>query len=140
MAAKKKSPGRPTKYSEELCTELCAQIAQGKSLRSICEASDMPAVSSVCLWLAKYPSFSEQYARAKTDSADSDADRIEEIAEKVLTGEYEPAAARVAMDAYKWTTARKQPKKYSEKLMQEVSGPDGGPVEIDHTWEITVVG
>ena len=117
--------GRPTKYSKALTSELCARIAVGNSLRKVCEAKDMPSVSTVYEWHSKYPEFSEQYARAKEDSADSDADRIEEIAEKVLDGEYEPAQARTAIDAYKWTAGKKRPKRYGDKIQTEHSGNVG---------------
>ena len=107
--------GRPTDYTEDLANDFCSRIALGRSLRSVVSDNDMPSHQTVYNWLGKYPYFVEQYTRAKTDSADADADRIENIAEKVLTGEYEPQQARVAMDAYKWTAGKKRPKKYGER-------------------------
>ncbi|MFW0778450.1 MAG: hypothetical protein ACN2B6_12115 [Rickettsiales bacterium] len=117
--------GRPTDYNEDTTAELCARIALGNSLRSVCKSDDMPAIATVYKWFAKYPDFVEQYARAKEDSADSDADRIEEIAEKVLDGEYEPAQARTAIDAYKWTAGKKRPRRYGDKIQTEHSGSVG---------------
>ncbi len=107
--------GRPTDYTEELAADFCSRIALGSSLRSVVSDSDMPTHQTIYNWLGKHSYFVEQYTRAKTDSADADADRIENIAEKVLTGEYEPQQARVAMDAYKWTAGKKRPKKYGDK-------------------------
>jgi hypothetical protein len=117
--------GRPTDYSEELVNSLCSQIALGNSLRKICEAEDMPCIATIYVWFQKHPGFIEQYARAKGDSGDSDADKIEEIAEKVLSGVYEPAAARVAIDAFKWTASKKIPKKYGDRQHIEHSGKIG---------------
>lgn len=114
--------GRPTEYTEDLASKFASEIALGNSLRSVVSRDDMPSHQTIYNWLAKYPSFVEQYTRAKTDSGDSDADRIEEIAEKVLTGEYDPASARVAMDAYKWTAGKKRPKKYGDKIHNVHSG------------------
>lgn len=113
--------GRPTDYSEELATKFCGEIALGNSLRSVVKRDDMPSHTAIYEWLAKYPSFAEQYARAKTDSGDSDADKIEEIAERVLRGELEPQQARVAIDAYKWTAGKKRPKKYGDKVQQDIT-------------------
>lgn len=107
--------GRPTDYTEELAAAFCSEIAQGKSLRATCKMDGMPSTQTVYNWFNKYPTFIEQYARAKEDSADSRADQIEEIAEKVLTGEYEPQAARVAIDAFKWTSGKHKPKKYGDR-------------------------
>ena len=70
-------------------------------------------------WFRLHEGFVEQYARAKEDSADSRADQIEEIGDKVLSGEYDPAAARVAIDAFKWTSGKHKPKKYGDKQQIE---------------------
>ena len=53
---------------------------------------------------------------------------IVEATEQVLSGELDPNAARVAIDALKWTAARMHPTVYSEKHAIELSGPNGGPI------------
>lgn len=117
--------GRPTKYSKNIAAKLCSKIALGESLRSVCKGKDMPSTATVYIWFSKHEEFVEQYARAKQDSADSDADKIEEIAEKVLKGEYEPQQARVAIDAFKWTAGKKRPKKYGESKQLDHTSSDG---------------
>ena len=117
--------GRPTKYSEKLAIEICSNIGMGNSLRKTCEMDGMPSFQSVYTWFSKYPDFLEQYTRAKTDSGDSDADKIEDIAERVITGEIGPQEARVAIDAFKWTAGKKRPKKYGDKQQIEHSGKVG---------------
>ena len=97
----------------------------GDSLRKVVKLKDMPSHQTIYNWFSLYPEFVEQYARAKQDSADSRADQIEEIAEKVLAGEYEPQAARVAIDAFKWTSGKHKPKKYGDKIQQEITAPEG---------------
>ena len=113
--------GRPTDYTEDLATEFCSRIALGRSLRSVVQDNDMPCSKTVYNWLGKYEKFVQQYARAKEDSADSRADQIEEIGDKVLSGEYDPAAARVAIDAFKWTSGKHKPKKYGDKQQIETT-------------------
>lgn len=128
---KKKDPkdllpaGRPSKYSEETAISICAHIGMGNSLTRVCDMKGHPSVASVYTWFKKYPTFLEDYTRAKSDSADADADRIEQIAEGVLTDEYDPASARVAIDAYKWSAGKKRPKKYGDKQQIEHSGEIG---------------
>ncbi len=114
--------GRPTKYSKALAARLCSEIAQGKSLRKTCKAGNMPTVKTIYNWFGVHDDFLQQYARAKVDSADANADKIEDIAERVLLEEYDPAAARVAIDAFKWTASKKQPKKYGDLRQLELSG------------------
>lgn len=104
--------GRPTKYNSEIAALLCARIAEGHSLRSICLLDDMPSLQTHFVWLSKHPEFVDQYTKAKVESGHADADKIERIAERVLDGEVDANAARVAIDAYKWTASKKVPKKY----------------------------
>jgi hypothetical protein len=40
------------------------------------------------------------------------------------------ARNRLRVDARKWVAAKLLPKKYGDKVQQEVSGPDGGPIEV----------
>lgn len=116
--------GRPTDYTEELAALFCSELALGNSLRSVCAREDMPSHQTIYNWFTQHPEFLEQYARAKKESADSDADKIEHIAEMVLAGEVEPNAGRVAIDAYKWTSSRKEPKKYGDRITQDVNVND----------------
>lgn len=112
----KNKVGAPSSYTPKIAAELCSRIAIGNSLRKVVTDEDMPTAQTVYNWLGKHPEFVEQYTRAKTDSGDSDADKIEEIAEKTLDGTYDPAQARVAIDAYKWSAGKKRPKKYGDTL------------------------
>ena len=107
--------GRPTKYSKELVANICIKIANGKSLREICRATDMPALSSIFLWLTEYTAFSEQYARAKEEQSELFADEIVEIADN----EPDPQRARVKIDARKWVASKLKPKKYGDKITTE---------------------
>lgn len=114
--------GRKSDYTEALANLICSRIADGQSLRKVCSDDDMPSTVSVYAWFRIHDSFLNNYMRAKTDSADSDADKIEDVAERVLSGDLDPQAARVAIDAWKWTAGKKRPKKYGDKIMQEISG------------------
>jgi hypothetical protein len=44
------SAGRPSDYTPELATAICAEIALGYSLRTICKAESMPCVATVFNW------------------------------------------------------------------------------------------
>ena len=111
-----KGKGRPTDFTPELGDEICAQLADGKSLRKICESKAMPNKATVFRWLRDDEEFSDQYARAKEESADALADDIQDISDGVLKKKYDPQAARVAMDGKKWIASKLKPKKYGDKL------------------------
>lgn len=112
--------GRPSSFTPELGDEICARLAEGKSLRSILKADDMPAMSTVFRWLREddeeKSTFREQYARAKQEAADALADEIQEVSDGVLEKKYDPNAARVAIDGKKWVASKLKPKVYGDRL------------------------
>lgn len=69
-----------------------------------------------------HPEFLDQYTRAKEEGAEAYADKIASVADGALSGEYDPQAARVAMDGYKWTASKLKPKKYGDRQHIEHSG------------------
>jgi hypothetical protein len=58
---------RPTDYTPELGDQICELLADGMSLRAICQADDMPHRATVFRWLARagLEEFRDQYARAR---------------------------------------------------------------------------
>jgi hypothetical protein len=112
--------GRPPNPSTpQIKARICLEIAEGKSLRNICLADDMPALETVRVWLALDAEFSVQYARAREEQADYYADEIIEIAD---TAE-DANLARLRIDARKWKASKLRPKKYGEKL--DLTSEDG---------------
>jgi hypothetical protein len=80
----KGKPGRPSLYTPELADEICYRLAEGKSLRSICEADDMPHWRTVMKWLFfdKHDGFIQQYARAREAQAEYWIDECQKIADE----------------------------------------------------------
>ena len=111
MAAKKKAP-----FADDLNETICQRIAEGESLVDILKEKGMPGYSTFMRWLSEDEQLRENYARAREAQGDADADKINHIARGVLSGEYDPSAANVAINALKWTAAKRQPKKYGDKL------------------------
>jgi len=131
-----KSPnpkGRPSGFTPELGVAICEWIAEGESLRKICEDEALPSRSTVVKWLGEYSEFSVQYARAREAQADYFADEMIEIAD--LTKD--PQKARLQIDARKWKASKMSPKKYGDKVVTEHTGKDGGP--IDSKWTVEFV-
>lgn len=106
-----------TKYTEAQGDAICERIANGESLRSIARDKSMPAMSTLFKWLRDHTEFSEQYARAKEESAELFADEIVSIADE---GD-DPIRDRLRIDARKWVASKLKPKKYGEKITQEIS-------------------
>lgn len=126
MSGKEKRPiGRPSKFSQDMAENICEQIANGKSLRSICTEDGMPSATTVFKWLNENQDFSEQYARARDRQADHYFEEIVEIADSVEADSAAVAKARLQVDARKWTLSKLAPKKYGEKTELDVKSSDG---------------
>lgn len=126
--------GRPSEYTEETGLAICSLLADGQSLRQICEAEDMPSRATVFKWLSTYPLFADQYARAREEQADAIADEITWIADT----EEDPQKARVRIDARKWVAGKMRPKKYGDKTV--LSGDPENPVQFQRIERVIVDG
>lgn len=144
--------GRPTIYSEELALSICERLANGESLLKICREDAMPARGTVFRWLMQYDDFKNKYEAAREMQAELFADELNEIADDGTNDWMESAdkdggvgyklngehiqRSRLRIDTRKWIASKLKPKKYGDKITQEVTGQDGGPVqvqEIRHT-------
>lgn len=120
--------GRPSDYTEDMATAICAEISSGRSLRSICDDDGMPDKATIFRWLAANETFRDQYARARETQADAMLEEILEIADdgksdKYVDGEGNErtdqdviARSRLRVDARKWAMSKMAPKKYGDKL------------------------
>lgn len=129
--------GRPTLYSNELAARICAELAGGAKLTDICQADDMPTDRTVYRWLASNDTFCQQYARAQEDRTSAMAEEILDIADDgrndwmernhgedkawVTNGEA-MQRSRLRVDTRKWLMSKMAPKKYGEKITQELAG------------------
>jgi hypothetical protein len=141
--------GRPSDFTQEIADKICVQLASGMSLREIADADDMPAQSTIYLWLQRHAEFSEQYARAREAQAEHWAEEILEIADdgsndwmerrnrdgssqEVINAEH-VTRSRLRVDSRKWLMSKLAPKKYGDKIDLAHTGKDGGPLVI--TWQ-----
>lgn len=128
---KKRKTGRPTKFSQALADQICEQLAMGVSMRTVASDPAMPAMSTLFKWLREHESFSEQYTRAKQESADAMAEDLLDIADdgtndwmEIHRGDYTSwttngealQRSRLRVDTRKWLMAKMKPKKYGDKL------------------------
>lgn len=130
--------GRPSKYSQEIATAICERLASGESLRAICRDEEMPPESTVRGWVIDDVSgFYAQYARAREMGLDAMADEALEISDEPV-GSLDNGATdsgsvnkqRLQVDTRKWLLSKLAPKKYGDKTSMELTGANGGPVEI----------
>ena len=124
--------GRPTKYTQKLAEEICLQLAEGKSLRTVeVENPDFPSRRSIFRWLNKNEDFRHQYARAKEEAVEAMIEDIVDIADDgtndymtITKGDTEynvedrevTNRSRLRVDTRKWIVSKLKPKKYGDKV------------------------
>lgn len=119
MATKAKT-GRPSDYLPEVAADICSLLADGESLRKVCERPGMPDKATVFRWLAKHDEFRDQYAKATETRADAIFEEMFDIADSVVEEAAAVGKARLRIDTRKWALARMNPKKYGDKVSQEI--------------------
>lgn len=122
------SAGRPSTYSPEIADAICERIADGESMRAICEHPEMPGRRTVLGWLEEHEEFRAKYARAREAQADVMDDKILTVAD-TCTPE-NAAAARVKIEAYKWRAAKLKPKVYGDAMT--LKGDKQNPLPVEH--------
>lgn len=138
-----KKTGRPSLYTDEVAARICDGLSQGIPLTVICADPGMPNDDTVRLWATKNDELARAIARARElgyDKIAMDALRIadspvegkrikrsedgtEEVIEDMLGHRKLQVETRLKLLA-KW-----DPKRYGEKVTQEVTGPGGGPLQ-----------
>ncbi len=114
-----KKTGRPSDFTQETADIICERIADGASLRKVCEEdAALPDRRTVLRWLAKdeHEEFRRHYARAQDERADFYFEQTMEISDDVGADREAIAKARLRVDTRKWVCARMNPKKYSDRL------------------------
>ena len=151
----KRPKGRPSDYSVQIAEIICSRIGDGESLRQICASPGMPGKSSIMRWLEANPEFRDQYARARELQAEHWADEIIEIADdgtndyvtkergdgskfEAVDGEH-INRSRLRVDTRKWLMARLAPKKYGDRVTNELIGDKDNPLVSHHVVQVEFV-
>lgn len=91
-------------------------------------------------WLSEHDEFRDKYAKATEARADSIFEEIFEIADNAIPDAAEVAKARLRVDTRKWALARMNPRKYGDKVTNELVGKDGGAIQIETSPMSTLFG
>lgn len=132
-----------SKRTPEIADEICERIANGEPLRAICRDSHMPSWRSVYDWLAEDEGFAARIARARELGADAIAEETLEILDEEPPMTETQFGSKVDAGYVQWQKnraeqrlkllAKWQPKKYGDRQAMELTGADGGPVQITDT-------
>jgi len=109
---------------------LCGRIAAGESQREIAESLGVQP-SHMCEWIAADQERSARVREARAMSArhwDEQAERAILDADVQTAGSI--AQARELASHYRWRASKYAPREYGDKIQQELTGANGGPVEL----------
>lgn len=117
---------------------ICDQIAEGVNLREICREPGMPAWRTVYDWMDADAEFSTAIAGAREIGAHAIACQSLEIVDQEperdpATGKIDPAAVahqKLRAEHRLKLLAKWSPKLYGDRIQQELTGTDGGPVQV----------
>lgn len=133
---------RPSDFSQEVADQICEGLAEGTSLRKICERDGMPDKATVFRWLHKDEAFRDQYARAREAQTDSLLEEIFEIADQwespleLLKDPDTIQRAKLRIDTRKWAMSKMAPKRFGDKVTQEIAGDPDNPLRSVTTIEL----
>ena len=104
------------KLNKKKMLAICDELADGKSLNSICKRDDMPHRVTVLQAVQRDDELYEMYARARAIGAETLADEIHDVSRQGLESvdkqmaNAEVQRRRLQVDSLKWTYARQQPR------------------------------
>lgn len=136
-----------SKFTEELGAQICARLAVGEPLRSICRDEGMPHWTTVYDWIEADKEFALRIARARQLGFDAIAEEALEIANTPVVGEETEddgdkvkvkrgdmlGHRKLQVETRLKLLAKWSPAKYGERTAMELTGANGGPVQISET-------
>lgn len=135
------------KFTQDIADAICAELAEGKSLRNAAEATGISA-AAVLGWKDSIPEFGEQYARARQTGYQLLADEILDISDDGLNDTYTDedghtktnqdviARSRLRVDSRKWMLSKMLPKVYGDKITHQ--GDAENPIAISRIERVIV--
>jgi hypothetical protein len=135
------SVGRPSTCTPEIIESICDRIAQGELLPALCKEH------GVSIWaflraVDAQPDGAQLYARARETRLSLWAEEITEIADSPQEGQTIEETAdgvkikrgdmtehrKIRIDARKWLLARLASQLYGDKITNQHTGANGGPI------------
>ena len=143
----------PKSFTAELKAELLERVATGESVSSIMSAAHMPSRRTLFNELQRDEAFARAYSIAREVALEVWEDELQRIADTPETSvtritrpdgsvELREAddvqARRLQITTRQWLMSKRLPKKYGDRVAQEVSGPEGKPVAVEATSDLDV--
>ena len=120
--------GPPSKFTQEIADEICDLMILGHDMLDVCDILKLNR-PTVYRWLAQFPDFEAQCARAREALTEH---RLKEIRERLKNAQkngLDPQLLKIEASFEQWQAEKIAPR-FSQKIRTEVTGANGGPVQI----------
>jgi transposase-like protein len=109
------------KWTEEIWTRMLARITAGETVVKVCRDEGID-FTTFWYWLRTRPELAQEYDRAKAAQLEMMMDSIIQHAEDLpdLPDPAQVAAKRLSVDTRRWVASKLLPKKYGDRVQQDV--------------------
>jgi hypothetical protein len=121
---------------KELVDELLEQLAEGASLRDLCQAYDL-VYPTTMRYLAKH--YHDDYEAAKEVRADSALDEMADVEKRLEDGDTDFNTARELFKSKQWRAERLNPKRYSPKQTVDMNVTDKTRLHLEAVRRLTQI-
>jgi len=122
----KKSVGRPTKLTDEMRDKMLDLNATGSSIAEIAGKNGFPDASNIYRRMSNDPDFATFIAQAREAQQEHEADYCVQLADSATPEDWN--VKKLQIWARQWRAGKLAPKKYGDKVHQEITGANGGPI------------
>ena len=104
---------RTPEERKRIVRQVCKAVAHGKSTVQACRAAGI-SIRVWWMWCGRDSNLLRDYTRAREMCGESYGERVAAVARRVLAGEVDANAGRVAIDAFKWTACHMAPRHWAD--------------------------
>ena len=108
-----------TRYSPENMLLICEEVAKGRTLKDICAEDQFPHPATVRRWVLNFPEAAAMMTAAREISAFELEERAVTLADRLVKEKFDRDQIRsfeVAMNQYRWSAGKRNPRVFSDKL------------------------
>lgn len=124
--------GRPSKRTPEIVAAILSGLSKGEPLTVLC-AQNGVCDDTVRNWAHADEELSRAIARARDAGFDQIALDALRIADGVKDDDTDVQSRRLRADVRLKLLAKWDPKRYGERIAQEITGAEGGPIKSEST-------
>jgi hypothetical protein len=113
-------------WTTAITDRICELIESGKSINSFAGKKGVPSAPSIYRKMAKDAEFAGMIAIARQAQQEHEMEKCIELADSATPEDWQ--VKRLQIWARHWRASRMIPKKWGDKITQEITGRDGSPI------------